>query len=310
MGRKDLLKGLMEAGRSDPPALPSVSPRTTKGAIGAVSQSIADLKSRAIIEVPADIIDHAGIKDRLDDDPKGIEELAASIAEYGQQVPVLLRHSPNEEGRYEVVYGRRRVLALKLLRQPIKAMIRTINDRDLVVAQGQENSLRRDLSFIEKANFARQMVDMGFERKVVCDALSIDKTLISRMLSIIDALPAKIVQAIGSAPSFGRERWQLLAQHARGRTVTELAALITGDSSDARFDALLKALITPSRSEKPAPDVVLDAQGKRLATLDRGKTRIRLTLDTEDDQGFGDWLAENLAEIHRDYISRGDKRSH
>ncbi|MEO8530649.1 MAG: plasmid partitioning protein RepB, partial [Deltaproteobacteria bacterium] len=251
----------------------------------------------------------AGIKDRLDDDPAGIAELAASIAEYGQQVPVLLRHSPNHEGRYEVVYGRRRVLALKQLRQPIKAMIRVINDRDLVVAQGQENSLRRDLSFIEKSNFARQMVDMGFERKVVCDALSIDKTLISRMLAIIDALPEKIVRAIGSAPSFGRDRWQLLAQHARGRTETELVRLITGDTSDSRFESLLKALSTTDKPDKDIPEVLRDSTGNRMATLERGKNRVKLTLDTENDQGFGDWLAENLTEIHRDFLVRAGKGS-
>ncbi|MEO8530315.1 MAG: plasmid partitioning protein RepB, partial [Deltaproteobacteria bacterium] len=81
MARKDLLKGLMGDGAA-PPTPISAPPRMTKGAIGAVSQSIADLKSRAIIEVAADMIDHAGIKDRLDDDPAGIAELAASIAEY------------------------------------------------------------------------------------------------------------------------------------------------------------------------------------------------------------------------------------
>ena len=132
------------------------------------------------------MIDNAGLDDRLDEDPQGTEGLMASIREYGQQVPVLLRQSSRSEGRYDVVFGRRRVAAMRRLGMPVKAMARSLNDRKLVVAQGQENSARKDLSFIEKANFARQMVAAGYDRKLVCDALSIDKTVISRMLSVIE----------------------------------------------------------------------------------------------------------------------------
>lgn len=202
MARKDLLKGLIQ-GHDAPegePATPAPRQRYTKGAIGAVGQSIAELKSRALEEVPADMIDPGGLTDRLGEDPEDFERLKASIRDYGQQVPVLLRFDPNYEGRYQVVYGRRRVAALKALRMPVKAMIRDINDRDLIVAQGQENSARRDLSFIEKANFARQMVAHGFERKVVCDALHIDKTVISRMLAVVDAVPQPLIATIGPAP--------------------------------------------------------------------------------------------------------------
>ena len=56
MARKDLLKGLMSG---DPPAREDAAPlpRYARGAIGAVSRSIADLKSRSLTEVPAAAID-------------------------------------------------------------------------------------------------------------------------------------------------------------------------------------------------------------------------------------------------------------
>ena len=136
---------------------------------------------------------------------------ARSIAEYGQQVPVLVRPHPKIEGRFQIVYGRRRVLALRDLGQPVKALIRDLDDHELVLAQGQENTARRDLSFIEKCNFARQMVAAGYKRQIICDALSIDKTLISRMLSVADRIPLDVVEAIGAAPSIGRDRWLALA---------------------------------------------------------------------------------------------------
>ncbi|WP_347140754.1 plasmid partitioning protein RepB [Paracoccus sp. SSK6] len=298
MARKDLLKNLMAA----PPAEEqrTALPRSDRGAIGAVSKSINELKSRAIIEVPADMIDKAGIDDRLDDDPEGIAALMASIREYGQQVPVLLRHSPNVEGRYDVVFGRRRVAALRRLGLPVKAMVRSLNDRELVVAQGQENSARKDLSFIEKANFARQMVAAGYDRKLICDALSIDKTVISRMLSVIDALPEKLIKAIGAAPSAGRDRWLALAKKSEGRSVGELVALARGADSDARFAAVLAALGTPPA--RPAMQALHAADGDALGKARRDKTRTVIELDQQSRE-FADWLVDHIAEVHRDWLN-------
>ena len=76
MARKDLLKGLMEA---PAPLTDTAPPRYERGAIGAVSKSINDLRNRAIIDVPAELIDDAGLRDRLDEDPDGLSALIASI---------------------------------------------------------------------------------------------------------------------------------------------------------------------------------------------------------------------------------------
>jgi ParB family chromosome partitioning protein len=170
------------------------------------------------------MIDAAGLEDRLGEDAEHTA-LMTSLQEYGQQVPVLLRHSPNHEGRYEVVYGRRRVAALRKLNLPVRAMIRDLPDRDLIIAQGQENSARKDLSFIEKVNFARQMRDMGFERKVICDALHQDETVISRMLKVADSVPEEVIRAIGDAPKAGRDRWGVLAKRIEGNEQKILAQL-------------------------------------------------------------------------------------
>lgn len=296
MARKDLLKNLM----TPPPEEPRAPlPRSERGAIGAVSKSISELKNRAIIEVAPELIDNAGLDDRLDEDPEGIEALAESIREYGQQVPVLLRQSPASEGRYEVVFGRRRVAAMRRLGLPVKAMVRSLNDRELVVAQGQENSARRDLSFIEKANFARQMVAAGYDRKLVCDALAIDKTVISRMLSVIDALPEALIRAIGAAPSAGRDRWLALAQKAEGRSVEDLVPLAEGADSDARFAAVLGALSAPPT--RTAPRSVQTGDGRTLAQVRRSRTRTVIELDGKD-RDFADWLVDHLAEVHRNWL--------
>lgn len=319
MARKDLLRGLLN---SEPtpssgaaPSTPPLPPRMSKGAIGAVSQSLSELRNRAIIEVPADMIDNAGLQDRLDEDPEGIAALAASIQTYGQQVPVLLRHSPNHEGRYEVVYGRRRVAALKQAHLPVKAMLRELNDRDLMIAQGQENAARKDLSFIEKANFARQMRDAGFERPVICDALAIDKTVVSRMLTVADTIPLPVLHAIGAAPSAGRDRWLALADRLTDKDPDQVVTLAEGDDSDSRFEAVFRAtapLPAPVAAPKPAQAAVTPelrgSQGAILGQVTRSSRQTVLTLSRKASPGFDDWLLTHFEELHGRFLQEGDRQ--
>ena len=301
MARKDLLKGLLESPEEG--AASASAPRMTRGAIGAVSQSIADLKGRAMVDVPTDLIDMAGIDDRLDDDADGIEALAESIRQYGQQVPVLLRHSSDTEGRYEVVYGRRRVRALKRLDQPVRAMLRELSDRDLIMAQGQENAARRDLSFIEKARFAQQMARQGFERAVICDALHIDKTVVSRMLTVAESVPEPLVHAIGAAPSAGRDRWLALARRIEGQNPRSLIAAANGADSDARFAAVYEAAGHPPAPQRTAE--IAGAGGARLGRLRRGRDRLAIELSGEGRE-FGDWLVERIEELHAEWQQSRD----
>jgi len=228
-----------------------------------------------------------------------------------------LRPNPNDAERYQVVYGRRRVAALKRLGQPVKALVRVLDDRELVMAQGQENTARKDLTFIEKANFARQMVKAGYSRKAICDALHMDKTLISRMLSVADRVPVEVIEAIGSAPGIGRDRWLALADLIEGRT-DEALALAKGETSDQRFNAVMAGL-SKSR-EKPArkssrkkedvgfetqPIVVADENGRKLADARREAGRVVVVLNSRTCRGFDEWLVNHLAEIHRHWMETG-----
>lgn len=309
MARKNLLKGLIEGTTEAlPPAsdagsrVNSARPRYTSGAIGAVNQSIAALKSRSVADIDPRMIDTAGMRDRLGGSDDDLHMLIQSIRDYGQQVPVLLRPNPNDAERYQVVYGRRRVAALKSLGLPVKALVRVLDDRALVIAQGQENAARKDLSFIEKANFARQMRDAGYERKVICDALHMDKTLISRMLSVTDRISVDLIEAIGAAPAVGRDRWLKLADKINTR---DLLSAAQGASSEARFDAVMAALVTPRPPAPPPRSHKLDT-GAELAKSARKAGKTVLTLHSKAAPGFDDWLVENLTQLHRDWLDRRD----
>jgi ParB family transcriptional regulator, chromosome partitioning protein len=339
MGRKNLLQGLMDGAERDagattpapaadsPPHSDPARARRTSAAIGAVSQSIAELKSRALLDIDPNLIDSGGIADRLDDDDVDHEALVASIREYGQQVPVMVRPHPDAEGRYQVVYGRRRINALRDIGEPVRALVRSLDDRALMLAQGQENNARKDLSFIEKANFARQMRELGYTRAIICAALHVDKTVMSRMMSVVERLDPDLIVVIGAAPGVGRDRWLALANlmDETGTDPTEAMSIVNlaagGEPSDIRFAALLKALTRPADSgisEDKTPPIqpgapgyrqpVLSDNGDDLGYVIRKRGTTVVTLNSESSDGFDDWLVQNLSRLHQDWQGgRGDQ---
>lgn len=315
MARKDILKSLMAgAPAPDHAAEMPPAPRAQRGAIGAVSRSIADLKARSVIEIDPFKILSGGLQDRLESDATEDSDLLRSIAEYGQQVPVLVRPHPEKEGHYQIVYGRRRVLALRDLGQPVKALVRDLDDQELILAQGQENTARRDLSFIEKVNFARQMVDAGYKRKVICDAISVDKTLMSRMISIAERLPPALIEHIGAAPSIGRDRWSALADQIElsEADADEVIAMINLSGNDAtsddRFQAAFDYLSGVKAKQKAAERAqtteqrrLYDETGLPLGQVRFDRNFCTLKLRLAQTEGFEDWLLDALPTLFRDY---------
>ena len=341
MARKDLLKGLMgpeTAAPADSPA-PSSSdaaaqarvnpakPRYTGGAIGAVSQSIANLKSRSVIEIDPHDATSGGLLDRLEFDAQEHERLMASIKTYGQQVPILVRPDPDADGKYQIVYGRRRVLAMRDLGLPIKALVRDLDDRELVMAQGQENTQRRDLSFIEKAHFAQQMAADDYDRQTISDALALDRTSVSRMLTMMEKLDIPVVHTIGSAPSVGRDRWvqfanayaAALAQEKMDQDSIISILNISGldKNSDDRFEIAcqsvglnggVKALLNTGKPTPEPPAAALDKPKRqdihrhgtkhKIARVSRTANDLVIKLPYDSSPGFQEWLVDRLPNFH------------
>jgi ParB family transcriptional regulator, chromosome partitioning protein len=312
MARKNVLQGLMDGAKSAPdasltPPNPTPLPRSTGGAVGAVSRSIADLKARSILDIDPAMIVGGGMQDRLETLDDEDAELRRSLAEYGQQVPVLVRPHPERDGYYQIVYGRRRVLAMRELGQPVKALVRDLDDQALVMAQGQENTLRRNLSYIEKANFARQMDEAGYDRKFICDAISVDKTQISRMLSVTERISPALIAQIGAAPGVGRERWLALADQigASGVTEDDLISMINlaadSSSSDKRFQAAYSYVadqIAKQRAEqvfrRSDRRSLLDSEGVAIGQAQFDEEHFTLRLRLSRTEGFSGWLVDNL----------------
>ncbi|MBV8798177.1 MAG: plasmid partitioning protein RepB [Hyphomicrobiales bacterium] len=262
-----------------------------------------------VVELDPNLVDPSFVRDRLAE-PEGeaFEVFKAGLAADGQQVPILVRPAPNAEGRFQAAYGHRRLAALRALGQPVKAIVRELTDEQLIVAQGKENSDRRDLSFIERALFAARLEDRGFSRAALTAALSLQKGNLSTMISVARGVPESLIVAIGPAPKVGRPRWEQLAalvtnDAGKWRTAISDPAFVAAES-DARFDYVLRALV--QRPEPPAPDIVRGEDGTLLAAVNHGKGRIRLTIESRHVPEFGDWLVAQLPEIYAAFQRRAD----
>ncbi len=307
-------KGILSTGPDTPAPAPRPKPaKAPRGAVGALQSSLTKLQEGAVQEIDATLIEDAGFEDRLGIDPTAQKQLQESLSTYGQQVPVLLRPHAKKPGRYEIVYGRRRLAALKALGLPVKAMVRQLDDHALVMAQGQENTARQDLSFIEKASFAAQLKTAGYDRQTIADALSIDLPMLSRMLKVGEGFDLPFLKQIGSAPGIGRDRWIALAKlfedpAARSRATRHAATPeFMRLDSDGRFDAIFaraasKDRTKPKAASAPKPRTLRSADGIALADIRKTTKGVTVNVSAKTAEGFDDWLDQHaetlLQELH------------
>lgn len=269
------------------------------GAMSGVKSTLRDLSSNAVRDIDPALIDDGGPKDRLAFTDADVAELADSIRAHGQQVPIMVRPLVDQPGRYRIVYGRRRLRALRLIGAPAKALVRTLSDAQAILAQGQENSQRLDPSFIEKALFAAELASAGYEAAVILDALAIDKPMLSRMNKVAREIPESVAQLIGPAHGIGRRRWEDLADAARDHDL-DLEALAQGIPglsalpSDERFARIAAAA---ARSDTPAAPPALPirhADGTQLADLRETPRAVTLRVPTGE---FAHWFRDNADDV-------------
>lgn len=281
-----------------------------KGTIGSVRAGLGGIQ-----DIDTSLILAWGPKDRLDieltavnsaEPHESIQDLASSIAEAGQQVPVLLRPSKDRDGHFEVIYGQRRILACRQLGIPVRALIRTLDDTDALMAKGLENAGRAELSYYERVRFAQAILEQGYSRAEVCQALAISKNTLSQLERINRLVPSAVGEAIGAAPGAGRPKWTTLATAFEKEQLTDQAALgVLGRSgeleSDTRLELVLKEIGKRGKQERsveqrsPLPGVQIKS----------GKSGLSVTVRRAgDNTKFANWLDQNLDQLIQDSFER------
>lgn len=299
-------------------------PLRQPSALGAISQSLGDISEKVkradaieqrliegqtVVELdPADV-DNSFVADRMDASEEQSAAFREIIRQHGQSVPILVRPKPNETNRFEVAFGHRRLRAARELGIKVRAVVRVLTDEELVIAQGQENSGRTDLTFIERARFASRLEDRKFSRETIMAALNVDKAALSRLISIATRVPGPVIDAIGPAPAFGRIRWQELSDLLEDENNRQRALSAVKDpsfgacESDKRFEILANAL--REKAVRARPEAWAAADGTHAAKVMRSGKKITLTFDDRVAPRFGDFVREQLQRLYDEYKRNG-----
>ena len=327
MSRKNLLEISSPNGERPEPAphrnsrpLAGLAPTVRSGSpVGGITKTLGNItekmeratdlerqlaQGQTIVEIDPALVDASFVADRLEIDPVELAQLVEQIREHGQQVPVLLRPHPEAKSRYQVAYGHRRLAATRMLGIKVRAVIRELTDEQLVVSQGQENSARTNLSFIERALFAARLEERGFGRDVIMASLGVDKAALSKMMSVVSQVPMAVLTAIGAAPDVGRRRWAELAERLTPSNCETIATELSADnwralSSPERFQRALeiaqnkeqRTVSAASKAEIPGLPVTLKTSAKSATFV----------FDNKAAPGFDRFVQERLSQLFAEY---------
>ncbi len=316
--RMSMLDSLAAAGTPPAPGSMMSSNRALRSARDAVdAHHVWELD-------PAEIQDER-YSDRLD--PKDVHDLRASIEQNGQTVPILVRRHATDPNRYLLVYGRRRLEAIRASDKvsKVRALIANLDDTAALRAQVSENTGRRDLSYIERALFAKELLDSGFGSQAqIAEVLNVTRSAVSMSISVAKAIGTALAHAIGPAHGVGRPRWEALAKELAdsrienddlSRIALDVRAKAAAneqadedpqvDPSVAAFEAVarhVKKSVSSTLGKKPrSKTTALVIDGTPVGAIKRSGRALRLDL-TDVDDAFAEWLdaraQDVLEELH------------
>lgn len=305
MARKGIFgKAIRNAMTADPDAMPvddiisDDELRRVAPNVGYFSQSVREQMARSLQDIDPEKIKMSRFADRLDISDN-LDELKRSIAESGQQVPVLLRKVGED---YEVVYGRRRVMACRQLGIQVRAMVVEMAEEEALIAQGLENAARLENSYIERALFVAQIIDAGYTNVTVEKAIGVEETQASRMRGIVRDIPRSLINAIGPAHGAGRRQWEDLRKYVNALPTLSDADLVSLVRTDLGSADRLKALLVEMKSKAAPASPIAKPSEIAAPRIVRGKRKISISevpeefishLETEIPAIFERWLSEH-----------------
>ena len=131
----------------------------------------------------------------------GIEELAEAIRVQGFITRLRVRPDPAAAGRYQLVYGERRLRAAQLAGlATVPVEIVDVTDEALVEVGLAENIQRRDLNPLEEAHALQSFINQrGYTQAKLAERIGKPRSYVQERLSLLDA-PADVQEMIRQRP--------------------------------------------------------------------------------------------------------------
>ena len=204
--------------------------------IAATAGQAAPSHSREFQYIPVEWINVGPWQPRRLFDRAQLEELASSIREKGIVQPVLLRPTPDQAGRFQLVAGERRWRAAQIARlHEIPAVVRELTDAECYEIALIENIQRQDLSVIDEAQgYAKLLEINSYTQDQLANVIGKSRSHIANLLRLL-GLPVTVQDLLrdghltmGQArPLVGHPQSEMLAQKivSRGMSARQVEAL-------------------------------------------------------------------------------------
>lgn len=234
--------------------------------------------------IPMEWIDPNPDQPRKRFDEDSLRELAESISQQGLLQPLLVRPSPHDPDRYQIVAGERRWRAAQLAQiHDVPCLVRELTDRETLELAIVENVQRADLNAIEEARAFRELIDtFGHTQEKVAQAVGKSRAHIANTLRLL-TFPSEIISHV--------EQGALSAGHARAiagaADPSALARRVIDEGLSVR-EAERLAKVRPA-PERPSGASSADGKDADTRALESDlAARLGLSVDIRDTGGKGE----------------------
>lgn len=258
--------------------------------------AVVPTEGEAVIELSLGQIVTNPFQPRRIFDEAALADLAASITENGVLQPIIVR--PTEDSKkFEILAGERRWRASKLAEQTVvPAIIRDLDDQQMMQAAILENLQREDLTPLEEAQAYRDMMDvMNLTQAEVAKRLGKARSAVANLLRLL-TLPDVVKDLVNDGSlSMGQARTLLGLRNKRripgvakrvideGLTVRQLEQLV--NKLNEQGDETKSTKAVPSAYLTATQNMLEDKFGTKVNVTrnQRGAGKIEISYLSDDD---------------------------
>lgn len=155
------------------------------------------------LELAPEVIDPSPFQARQHFSDEELQELKESIRLQGMLSRIRVRPHPKKEGRYQLVYGERRLRAAKLLNwSTVPCESAEYTDEELIEMGLAENLQRENLEPLEEARLFRDLLDRPdklYSIRTLAESIGKHKNYVEERLALL-RLPQDVLQILEEQP--------------------------------------------------------------------------------------------------------------
>lgn len=226
---------------------------TDCGIIGE-SKAVNEVK---VVKVPIGQIFPNPYQPRKSFDEAALEELSASIAQYGVLQPLLV--SPTEDGRYLLIAGERRLRASRMAKlTEVPVIISDYTNQQIAEIALIENLQREDLHFLEEAEGYEQLMEQfHLTQEAMAARVGKKQSTIANKLRLLRLSPA-IRKVLVDAGLSERHARALLKLDDDAKRLEVLEVVVAKNYSVRQTEEYINKLLEDNQQEKRRRMVIVN----------------------------------------------------